>query len=397
MIEQVAIGDCCQIINGSTPSRNTPEYWDGDIDWFTPKDLSKLGSKYIDEAPEKITERGYESCSTTMIPAYSILFTSRAPIGHIAINQRPVCTNQGFKSLVPSESVDINYLYYVVKKYTPNLQDLGNGATFKELSKATVSAFKLPLPPLEEQKQIAAILDAADELRQKDKALIAKYDELTQSLFLDMFGDPVTNPMGWVEIPFNELVSNITAGVSVGGENRTLNRGENGVLKISAVTSGTFKGNEYKVVDNDSLPTRLIRPLRGDLIFSRANTREMVGAVAIVDQDYEHLFLPDKLWRIDLIEGVGSVYYVQYLLSHEGFRNNLRSVATGTSGSMLNISKAKLLALKIPSPNKTLKNQFAKQVQAIESQKVIVQDSLNKSEDLFNSLLQKAFKGELTN
>ena len=193
----VALGEICKIVNGSTPSRKIEQYWDGKIDWFTPKDLSKIENKYVIDAPEKITKKGYNSCSTTLVPSGSLLFTSRAPIGHLAINKKEVCTNQGFKTLVPSQNVDVEYLYYALKKYTPNLQDLGNGATFKELSKATISNFKIPLPPLPIQKKIAAILDAADAYRQKTKALIEKYDELTQSLFLDMFGNIVANDRNW--------------------------------------------------------------------------------------------------------------------------------------------------------------------------------------------------------
>ena len=195
-MKQVALGECCKIISGSTPSRRIDEYWNGHIHWFTPKDLSKLKSKYIHGAPEKITNKGLSSCSATMLPAYSLLLSSRAPIGHIAISTIESCTNQGFKSLVPSKDVDIEYLYYAIKKIVPQLKDLGNGATFKEISKTTLAKVKIPLPPLDEQKKIAAILDAADALRQKDQQLIDKYNALSQSLFLDMFGDPVTNCSG---------------------------------------------------------------------------------------------------------------------------------------------------------------------------------------------------------
>ncbi|PCJ53511.1 MAG: hypothetical protein COA73_15195, partial [Candidatus Hydrogenedentota bacterium] len=126
-MKQVALGECCKIISGSTPSRRIDEYWNGHIHWFTPKDLSKLKSKYIHGAPEKITNKGLSSCSATMLPAYSLLLSSRAPIGHIAISTIESCTNQGFKSLVPSKDVDIEYLYYAIKKIVPQLKDLGNG------------------------------------------------------------------------------------------------------------------------------------------------------------------------------------------------------------------------------------------------------------------------------
>ncbi|NJL60724.1 MAG: hypothetical protein HC903_01445 [Methylacidiphilales bacterium] len=111
------LGECCQIISGSTPSRNKPEYWGGSISWVTPKDLSKLKSPILEDSPEKITEVGYKSCSTTLMPAGAILFSSRAPIGHVAIAGKPMCTNQGFKSLVPNSSVDSAFLYWCMRYF----------------------------------------------------------------------------------------------------------------------------------------------------------------------------------------------------------------------------------------------------------------------------------------
>ncbi len=101
----VEIGNICEVINGSTPSRNKKEYWDGDIDWFTPKDLSRIEDKFVYEAPEKISELGYKSCSTTLVPKNSLLFTSRAPIGHIAINKKEVCTNMRERFHLPLKAV----------------------------------------------------------------------------------------------------------------------------------------------------------------------------------------------------------------------------------------------------------------------------------------------------
>lgn len=125
MIKEVEISSCCEIISGSTPSRIVPGYWDGDINWFTPKDLSNLVGKYIDEAPEKITEQGYKSCSTNLLPPFSLMLSSRAPIGHLAINTVPACTNQGFKSLVPKSNVAVNYLYYAIKRIVQQRLEVG--------------------------------------------------------------------------------------------------------------------------------------------------------------------------------------------------------------------------------------------------------------------------------
>ena len=136
-----------------------------------------------------------------MLPAQSVLFSSRAPIGLVAINTLPVCTNQGFKSLVPrSDLVSPDFLFWWLKVQEKHIQSKGRGATFKEVSKKIVEDLQIPLPPLAErskQKRIAGILDAADALRAKRREALAQLDTLLQSTFLDMFGDPVTNPMGW--------------------------------------------------------------------------------------------------------------------------------------------------------------------------------------------------------
>ena len=166
----VKLEECCTIQGGATPKRNVDSFWGEGLDWFTPKDLSSLNTKEIGRAPEQVTDEGLNSCSAKLIPANSLLLSSRAPIGHLAITTQDCCTNQGFQSLIPKQGVvDIEYLYFVMKWSVPRLQDMGRGATFKEISKAIVKGFEIPLPPLEEQKRIAGILDEADRVRKRPK------------------------------------------------------------------------------------------------------------------------------------------------------------------------------------------------------------------------------------
>src|SRR5690606_16826487 len=127
----VRLGDVCTVISGSTPKRHVTEYWNGDIPWVTPKEMSHLGSRFLITSKEQISDAGFKSCSTTMLPTGSLLLSSRAPIGLLAINKIPVCTNQGFKSLIPKRVVNVEYLYYVLRANTERLQAKGNGATFK--------------------------------------------------------------------------------------------------------------------------------------------------------------------------------------------------------------------------------------------------------------------------
>src|SRR5579871_1094780 len=186
--QKAKLGDVCRIVSGSTPSTNVSEYWGGDIWWATPKDLSELSDIYIQETQQRITEPGYRSCSTELLPVGSVLFSSRAPIGHVAINAVPMCTNQGFKSFIPlANRLDSRYLYFWLKANRTYLESLGNGATFKELSKATVERLEIPLPPLTEQQSISAVLEQATTIRQKRKEVIVKLDALLQAAFLDKF------------------------------------------------------------------------------------------------------------------------------------------------------------------------------------------------------------------
>ena len=157
------LGEIATIVNGSTPSTSCDDNYDGEIIWITPKDLSDQKSKYIERGSRNITEKGFNSCSTQMIPAYNILMSSRAPIGLLAINKCECCTNQGFKNIVvDKEKCNVDYLYYYLKYHIKEIEALGTGTTFKEVSKAPLQQYEISLPSLEEQNSIASILADLD-------------------------------------------------------------------------------------------------------------------------------------------------------------------------------------------------------------------------------------------
>tara|TARA_A100001391_G_scaffold99195_1_gene65814 strand:- start:3920 stop:5068 length:1149 start_codon:yes stop_codon:yes gene_type:complete len=367
--KKVAIGDCCEIISGSTPSRNKVEYWDGEINWFTPKDLSRIKSKYISEAPEKITALGLKSCSTTPLPKNSLLLSSRAPIGHIAITTIEACTNQGFKSLIPNKNLDVEYLYYAIKNIIPQLKDLGNGATFKEISKSTLSKVQIPIPPLAEQKQIAAILDAADKLRQKDQQLVEHYTSLSQSLFLDMFGDPVTNPKKWNTKYFSDVFSTKTGKLDSNAAT------DIGIYPFFTCAKQPLKIDSY-TYDEEALL------LAGN------------NAAGIFDVKYYNGKF-DAYQRTYILTIKGNELTYSFMkVALEKKLADLERLSIGSSTQYLTIQILKRLEFSVPPIQ--LQNQFAERIAIIEQQKQQAQMNLEKSEMLFNSLLQRAFTGELT-
>jgi type I restriction enzyme S subunit len=161
---ECTIADLGTVIGGATPSTKDPEnYEEGNIPWITPKDLSTFSDRYISRGERNITEKGLKGCSAQLMPRHSVLFTSRAPIGYIAIAENEVCTNQGFKSVVPNDRTDYLFLYYLLKYNKDRIESLGSGTTFKEVSGSTMRRITVMVPDsFESQKAIGRYLDSID-------------------------------------------------------------------------------------------------------------------------------------------------------------------------------------------------------------------------------------------
>jgi type I restriction enzyme S subunit len=156
-----SIGEACDVINGGTPKTDVVEYWDGPHQWITPAEMGKRSTPYIDRTQRTITDEGLQNSSARLLPPHSVILSSRAPIGHLAINSVSMATNQGCKGLVPRGELEHKFLYYYLTSIVPLLNDLGTGATFKELSGGKLKEVPLPVPSLPEQRRIVAILDEA--------------------------------------------------------------------------------------------------------------------------------------------------------------------------------------------------------------------------------------------
>ncbi len=177
------LGEVCVIINGGTPKTNNKEFWDGDINWITPADLGRLNTNTVAETPRKISARGLEKSSAKLFPSHSVILSTRAPIGHLAINLVPMSTNQGCRGIVPGGKLNTWFLFYYLKANVDLLDSLGTGATFKELSTRALASIEIPLPPLSEQQRIVAILDEAFAAIAKAKANAEKNLQNARELF----------------------------------------------------------------------------------------------------------------------------------------------------------------------------------------------------------------------
>jgi len=234
--EVVPVKARLSVVGGTTPKSDQPAFWDGDIPWITPADLSSLPDRFIFETGRQITQLGLDSCGTTIVPAGSIVLSTRAPIGSIAVTTVPSCINQGCKLLVPRQGSDADYYYYALLSAREQLNVLGRGSTFLELSGDQLAAFRVPLPPLPEQQAIAAFLDREtakiDGLIEEQRRLIALLAEKRQATIsqavtrglnpdaslkpsgVDWLGDV---PEGWEVVPLKHLSEKIGSGKTPSG------------------------------------------------------------------------------------------------------------------------------------------------------------------------------------
>ena len=231
--------------------------------------------------------------------------------------------------------------------------------------------YEFELPDMEKQKELAELLWAMDNTKKSYQKLIVATDELVKSQFIEMFGDPVKNPFGWPTMTLDQATKEIVSGQCLNGDAGKLQPGQKAVLKVSAVTYGSFDANEYKVLRDTKQITKGIYPQKGDLLFSRANTREYVGATVLIDQDYPELMLPDKLWKLIFKHEIMPMFAKQFL-SHPEIRKVLSSMATGTSGSMYNISMEKLKKLEIIVPNINQQKEYIHFVEQSDKSKLLI-------------------------
>ncbi|OCH34616.1 hypothetical protein A6D99_17590 [Aliivibrio fischeri] len=343
---------------------------------------------------QTLTEKG--GAKIKLVSKNSVLVCCIGSLGKVAIADRELGTNQQINAVTFDETkVFPKYGYYALKRLKPILESIAPSTTVAIVNKSTFEALDIPLPPLEEQKRIAVILDKADAIRQKRKQAIELADEFLRSVFLDMFGDPVTNPKGWAKKELNCLLRSIDSGKSLKCESRVAKDSEWGILKVSAVTSGKYKNNENKAFLGDARLISKYEVKAGDLLFTRKNTHKLVAAVSYVFETEGKKSLPDLIFRLNIKdENELSSVYLHGLLACSSQRAEIQALAGGAAGSMPNISKANLSKILLPVPD--IKSQKKYEEIVYKHRKLIKDLSFApKYDSLFNALSQKAFSGQL--
>jgi type I restriction enzyme, S subunit len=390
---EVELGAVCEIVGGATPSTGVEAYWGGDVKWATPKDLGEQRTRCISTTARTITREGLNACGAQMLPPGSVLLSSRAPIGLVAINTAPMATSQGFKSLVPDHGrVEPSYLAHWLASRTFYLQSLGSGATFAEISKRLVAKVRLPLPPLYEQRRIAHLLDAAGSLRQKRINSVILIADLTRSWFDERFATVIET------VPMSEVISDFRYGTSA-------KSGPTGlpVLRIPNVVGGVMDPSELKTVEVSDAEFERLQLQSGDMLFVRSNGNpDYVGRSATFDPQVvegsghaadSFVFASYLIRGRPDLKRVNPAFLLAYLRSPTGSRK-LRSRCR-TSAGQYNINIEGLGSIEVPLVPLAEQDAFARNLQAAYVVQERHQRHLRQLDALFASLQYRAFTGAL--
>ena len=247
----VALGDVCQFVGGGTPSRKQPEYFDGDIPWATVKDFKRFR---ISDTEEHISEVAVADSATNIVEAGTVLLVSRVGLGKVAIAERRLAINQDIKGLTPTPNILSDYLFWFLLSRADDIKRMGAGATVKGITLPDIKSIRMPAPPLDEQRCIIDLLSRAEGIVRLRREAQKKAAELIPALFLEMFGDPATNPKGWPVRRISDFVARFVGGknLQAGSVNPLGFR----ILKVSAATSGIYRESESKPTPDDYTPPK---------------------------------------------------------------------------------------------------------------------------------------------
>jgi len=397
------ISDIGTVVGGATPSTKKPEnYEDGKIAWITPKDLSTFSGRYIERGERNITEIGLKSCSTQLLPPNTVLFSSRAPIGYVAITANEVCTNQGFKSVIPNENTDPLFLFYLLKYNKDKIEGMGSGTTFKEVSGNTMKNIVVNVPTDKKvQEKIAAILgsidDKIEENEQINNNLLEQIKTICTAWLSEYKPFDGVMPSDWVETPLSDIAEFIS-GYSYKGTELT-----DSTIAMATIKNfdrkGGFKLDGYKEIIPSSKLKESQHAELFDTLVAHTDLTQNAEVIGNAEPVMSKSGYDDIVFSMDLVkvlpkkDGV-SKYLITAILQDKKFKAHCLGYVNGTT--VLHLSKKALPEYKLflPSDFSTLKpldevvTALYKQVSSNISENTYL-------EELRESLLPKLMSGEL--
>ena len=383
----VSLQQICDIQIGKTPSRSVPEYWGGELPWVTISDFA--AGRVVTTTKERITRIGAAKSGSKRIPQGTLLLSFKLSLGKRAVSGCDLFTNEAIAALqvLDHDVADRDYLYWALGSIDYD-RLVDRAAKGKTLNKAKLKILQIPLPPLDEQKRIAGILDAADALRAKRREALAQLDTLLQSTFLDMFGDPVTNPMGWEERRIDSVFK-----VARGGSPRPIQAyltesddGLNWIMIGDASADSRYITSTKKRIKPEGLSkSRMVH--EGDFLLTNSMSfgkPYILKTEGCIHDGWLVLSPKDKRMSAD---------FFYNLLSTGALYRQFSKKAAGAVVKNLNIKLVSQIL--VPVPPLDLQNRFATIVESVEEQKTRQRTHLAELDTLFASLQSRAFRGNL--
>ncbi len=345
-MEKKRLGDICEIVTGATPKTNIKEFWDGDINWITPAELTE-DTYIINESLRKITTEGVEKTGLKSFPKGTVILSSRAPIGKVAIAGYEMYCNQGFKNLICSKQINNRFLYWYLKGHKEYLNSLGRGATFKEISKAIVENIEICLPTLEKQEKYADILEQCNGIIQIKKGQLRKLETLVKSRFIELFGDLKTNSKGWQIVGFKDCADIDTNMVHdfEGYEDYPH-------IGIDSIEKETGRLIGYRTIAEDGIISGKYLFTPEHIIYSKI--RPNLNKVAM--PDFDGLCSADA-YPILVKEGICNREYFGYTLRSQYFLDYILAFSNRTN--LPKVNKSQVEGFVLPLPPIELQNQFS--------------------------------------
>jgi type I restriction enzyme S subunit len=388
--QTTTIGETCEVVNGGTPKTGVAEYWNGQHRWITPAEMGKRLSPYVSDTERMISDFGLRNSSARTLPPLSVILSSRAPIGHLVINTEPMATNQGCKGLIPRSQLQHKFLYYYLSSMVDLLNELGTGATFKELSGGKLKEVEIPLPPLAEQQRIVGLLDDAFEGLATAKASAEKNLQNARALFESHLQSVFTQRgPGWVEKRVSEIAKHSLGKML----DKAKNKGEpQPYLRNLNVRWFTF--DLSALLEMPFLPAEAEKytAVKGDVLICEGG---YPGRAAIWEEDYP-IYFQKALHRVRFHEPEHNKWFVYYL-SGQDSSGQLKQHFSGTGIQHFTGEVLARFTIPVP-PLQELRKAVAKfdalseetrRLSSIYEQKLAALEALKKS------LLHQAFSGEL--
>ena len=343
------LGEICEIVSGSTPKTGIAEYWDGNLKWITPAEIDDE-SYIITDSARKLTKLGVKKTGLSSFPSGTVILSSRAPIGKVAIAGCEMYCNQGFKNLICSDRINNRYLYWFLKGNTAYLNSLGRGATFKEISKKIVSDIEINVPEISQQLAAVDALERVSEIIRLRKNQLQKLDELIKARFVELFGDPKINPNNYLVCPLSEYISFLTSG-SRGWAQYCTDNGSEWFITIKNVKDCHISTDNMQPIDApDNAEAKRTKVQEGDLLISI--TADLGRTGVVTKEIAEHgAYINQHLTCIRLNKTVLNPLYVAYFMESPAGKEQFELKNQSAVKAGLNFNSIKSLRIMIPSIN----------------------------------------------